>query len=282
MRKFKKVFSVILAVLLVLPYISSAGVALDLTGGLSGNGGSFYAIDPSTLNVKKLGDISVEDEDGSLAPAHAYNDTVRVSIFLDGKSTADAGYSLQSLQKNRGASVYRESLKEKQDDIIKTAGKKLGHSLNVKWKLTLLANAISAEVKYYEIVKLSMIPGVKSVVLENRYDPQEAGVNTAGSSAQMVFAQSAWDAGYSGAETRIAIIDTGIDTAHQSFDEDAFLHSIGEQTSGLMTSSQVSALAGDLNGSGTYLSAKIPFAYNYVDNNTTVNHLEDTQGEHGS
>ncbi|MBQ6661365.1 MAG: S8 family serine peptidase [Lachnospiraceae bacterium] len=282
MRKIKKVFSVLLAVLLVLPYISSTGIALDLTGGASGNGGSFYSIDPSTLKVKKLGDITGEDGYGSAVPLPAYNETVRVSVFLDEKSTADAGYSLQSLQKNRGASVYRESLKAKQDDIIKTAGKKLGHSLNVKWKLTLLANAISAEVKYYEIVKLSMIPGVKSVVLENRYDPEEAGVNTAGSSAQMVFAQSAWDAGYSGAGTRIAVIDTGIDTVHQSFDEDAFLHSIGEQTSGLMTSSQVSALAGDLNGSGTYLSAKIPFAYNYVDNNTTVNHLEDTQGEHGS
>ncbi|MBP5173328.1 MAG: S8 family serine peptidase [Clostridia bacterium] len=282
MRKFKRVFSVLLAVLLVLPYISSTGIALDLTGGASGKGGSFYAIDPSTLKVKKLGDITGEDGDGSAVTLPAYNETVRVSVFLDEKSTADAGYSLQSLSKNRGASVYRESLKAKQNDIIKTAGKKLGHSLNVKWKLTLLANAISAEVKYYEIVKLSMIPGVKSVVLENRYDPQEAGVNTAGSSAQMVFAQSAWEAGYSGLGTKIAVIDTGIDTAHQSFDADAFLHSIGEQTSRLMTSSQVSALTGDLNGSGTYLSAKIPFAYNYVDNNTTVNHLEDTQGEHGS
>ncbi|MBO4792467.1 MAG: S8 family serine peptidase, partial [Clostridia bacterium] len=296
MRKFKKVFSVLLAVLLVLPYISSTGVALDLTGGASGKGGSFYAIDPSTLKVKKLGDITGEDGDGSAVPLPAYNETVRVSVFLDEKSTADAGYSLQSLSKNRGASVYRESLKAKQNDVIKTAGKKLGHSLNVKWKLTLLANAISAEVKYYEIVKLSMIPGVKSVVLENRYDPQEAGVNTAGSSAQMVFAQSAWEAGYSGAGTRIAIIDTGIDTAHQSFDEDAFLHSIGElgQTSELMTETEINALASQLNtGSVNYVSAKIPYAINYVDgikNDGTVDtskigivdHLHDTQGEHGS
>ena len=296
MRKFKKVFSVLLAVLLVLPYISSTGIALDLTSGASGKGGSFYSIDPSTLKVKKLGDITGEDGDGSAVPLPAYNETVRVSVFLDEKSTADAGYSLQSLQKNRGASVYRESLKAKQDDIIKTAGKKLGHSLNVKWKLTLLANAISAEVKYYEIVKLSMIPGVKSVVLENRYDPLEAGVNTAGSSAQMVFAQSAWDAGYSGAGTRIAVIDTGIDTAHQSFDEDAFLHSIGElgNTSDLMTESEINALASQLNtGSVNYVSAKIPYAINYVDgikNDGTVDtskigivdHLNDTQGEHGS
>ena len=282
MKRQRRLLSAVLAFLLVLSYLPVSGIALDLTGGE--RGGSLYAIDPSSLNVKKLGGIAGGDGDGSAEPLHAYNDTVRVSIFLDEKSTADAGYSLQSLSKGSGAAAYRESLKAKQNDVIKAAGQKLGHSLNVKWKLTLLANAISAEVKYYEIAKLSLIPGVRSVEIENRYDPQEAGVNTAGSSAQMVFAQSAWEAGYSGAGTRIAVIDTGIDTAHQSFDPNAFLESIGDlgKTSELMTASDVSALSGSLNGSGTYLNAKMPYVYNYVDGNTTVDHLGDTQGEHGS
>ena len=285
MRRLRRLLSAVLAILLVLPYIPATGIALDGSYGASGNGSPFRAFDPALLGVKKLGDITVGDGGDSADPVFAYNDTVRVSIFLEDESTVSAGYSLQSVAKNKNAIAYRNALKAKQKDFVKTVEKKLGHSLNVKWNLTLLANAISVEVKYFELIKISTTTGVKTVEFENRYDPQTDSVNTAGSSGQMVFAQSAWDIGYTGAGTRIAIIDTGIDTAHQSFSEDAFLNSIGElgKNSELMTAAEINALAAQLNtNSGNYVSAKIPYAYNYIDKNTTVNHMSDTQGEHGS
>ncbi|MBQ1508380.1 MAG: S8 family serine peptidase, partial [Erysipelotrichaceae bacterium] len=37
-----------------------------------------------------------------------------------------------------------------------------------------------------------------------------------------------------------------------------------------------------LNGAGIYRNSKVPYIYNYVDGNTDVTHLNDTQGEHGS
>ena len=37
---------------------------------------------------------------------------------------------------------------------------------------------------------------------------------------------AAWAAGYTGAGSRIAIIDTGTDTDHQSFSEEGYLHAL--------------------------------------------------------
>ena len=101
------------------------------------------------------------------------------------------------------------------------------------WNLTLAANLISANVEYGQIAAISQVPGVKQVVLETRYEPQEA-VTDAADKPNMAIATGmtgtnlAWQAGYTGAGSRVAIIDTGLDTDHQSMDPDALAHALQE------------------------------------------------------
>ena len=45
----------------------------------------------------------------------------------------------------------------------------------------------------------------------------------------MIGAGAAWAAGYTGAGTRIAVIDTGLDTDHQSFNPSAFRYALEQQ-----------------------------------------------------
>ena len=253
-------------------------------------------MDPAKLGIKKLGEETEEEgsegEDGeiSLTPDTSLNQTVRVSIFLSGKSTVDAGYSTMGIAENKSAAAYRDTLKAQQKALTAKIESVLGHTLDVKWNLTLLANAISVNVKVKEIPLIERLDGVRKVERERYYEAPATGSGeandpmTASTSENMVGAQAAWTAGYTGAGSRIAIIDTGIDTTHQSFAAEPFTYAINEvgASSELMTQAQVQALASQLNSkTGNYVSAKIPYAYNYIDGDTRVDHT-DSAGNHGS
>ena len=65
------------------------------------------------------------------------------------------------------------------------------------------------------------------VVIETRYEPDVAETDlpvdpNMGTSCEMIGSPIAWTAGYTGAGSRVAIIDTGTDTDHQSFNSSAF------------------------------------------------------------
>ena len=248
-------------------------------------------LDPATLHVHKLGETDEEPTETVEQAPYALTDIVRVSVVLDEPATLDL-YPVKDVAQNNAAMAYREGLREGQNAMQAKIEAAIGTPLNVKWNMTLAANIISTEVRYGDLETIRGISGVKNVFVENRYEsPKDevngdtADPNTANTSENMVGATEAWEAGYTGAGSRVAIIDTGIDTSHQSFAAEPFNFAINEvgATSELMTQQQVQNLASQLNSkSGNYVSTKIPYGYNYVDNNTTIDHMSDTQGNHGS
>jgi lactocepin len=175
-------------------------------------------VDPGTLENQKLGeteaDSSIEQE------AHALTDVVRVSIVLEKPSTLDAGFSTEGIANNAAAVAYREGLRADQAALTAKIEKAIGNKLDVQWNLTLAANNISANVLYGQINAIKAVPGVKDVFLENRYEP-EAAVDedepNNGSASYMTGANIAWANGYTGAGSKVAVIDTGADIDHQSF-----------------------------------------------------------------
>ncbi len=232
---------------------------------------------------------AVEEEE----PLYADEDLVRVSIVLNGASAIDAGYAPAS------AGSYRASLKaEQQAMAAKISAEALdGAQLDVVWNLTLAGNMISAYVPYGSIESIKNVMGVKDVVLEMRYFPtEEETVDPENYIAtEMTGATRAWNLGYTGAGSKIAVVDTGLDTDHQSFDPDAFQFAIDELNETrevpiqLMTNADVAVVWDQLNAAAfigsaadTYLNAKVPYAVNYVDMDLDVTHDNDTQGEHGS
>ena len=239
------------------------------------------SLNPDKLGIAKLGrDGSMDEEELVSMDEEDLNTPVRVSIFLEEPSALAAGYAPES------AGSYRDALRVQQDALTARIESLLGRQLNVHWNLTLIVNAISTELSPAEMVKVQAMDGVRSVQRENQYLPMDddtAQPNTANTSENMVGAAAAWTAGYTGAGSRIAIIDTGLDTGHQSFVEVPFNHAIElVRASGKTVNLMTSVPSSGLNGSGKYLNAKVPYIYNYVDKNTDVTHLNDTQGEHGS
>ena len=102
----------------------------------------------------------------------------------------------------------------------------------------------------------------------------------------------------------IAVVDTGLDTDHQSFDPDAYVYALMEnaQMAGmsyeeyvesldLLDAEEVMAKLPELNvaernpeltAEDLYFNMKAPFGYNYLDRDVDITHDNDTQGSHGS
>ena len=130
----------------------------------------------------------------------------------------------------------------------------------------------------------------------------------------MTGADTAWNSGYTGAGSRIAVIDTGLDVDHQSLNAGAFHHALEENAAhaGMETQAYLDGLDllsaqeiqerlpllniykgyedvngsfiqdGSLTGDVLYQNEKIPFGYNYIDRDLDITHDNDTQGGHGS
>ena len=260
--------------------------------------------DLSGLHVPKLGEADVaklEDteepvvsgvitkEELDLMTEDQLDETVRVSIVLS-KAPVLEKYDFEKVN-SFSAKNYRKSLKNQQASVTKDINRALGKEIKVRWNLTLALNVVSTELTYREIRQVLDVKGVESVQRENRYialegEGETAEPNTAITSEYMVGAQAAWADGYTGAGQRIAIIDTGIDTDHQSFDAKAFEYAIDKyeekfgQTVDLMEDDDIDT--SELNGNGYYLSSKMPYVFNYVDMDRDVTHKNDTEGDHGS
>jgi len=171
---------------------------------------SFERVDNDSVSAGLIPGGRTEITDDA---AYADTDVVRVSIILSRSSTIDAGYSAMDITGNQAALKYREDLKKDQTNMVHQIEQATQADLDVVWNLTLAANIISANVQYGQIETIAKLPGVKSVVLENQYQPCETKdgeivPNMATSGAQ-IGTGPVWEAGYTGAGMRIAVIDFG-------------------------------------------------------------------------
>ncbi|MBR2534252.1 MAG: S8 family serine peptidase [Erysipelotrichaceae bacterium] len=259
-------------------------------------------VDPSTLRVHKLGEDVFVDADLDSKQEYDDDEVVRVSIVLDSPATLEV-YDAENVVDNDEAMAYRDSLADEQEIVTKRIERKLGDELDVEWNLTLAANIISANVAYGDIETIKNVYGVNDVFVENKYEIMEDEVNTSISTEYMVYASDAWREGYTGAGSRIAIIDTGVNQGHISFDPDALIYALeGDDTKyedavadyNLLTPEEIESVLDRLNQNNTdnkhnissvdyvYKNTKLPFAFNYIDGNNTTDHFSDKEGNHGS
>lgn len=296
----------------MLSLLLAVTVLLSLAGPAGATGAhdmlSYEKVDNSAVSASLL--HLAEEETGETSP-YADTDLVRVSIVLEKASTLEAGFSTLDIAHNTAAMNYRRGLQAEQSAMTASIEKATHSELDVAWNLTLAANIISANVPYGQIETIRKVRGVKTVVLEPRYEPavvskEETADPNMATSSEMIGSPDAWAAGYTGAGTRIAVIDTGIDTDHQSFSAAGLDYSLARQAAlaGVSTEDYLAALdlldaeeiaeklellniAPVLKEKGyqaedLYVSTKIGFGFNYIDKSLDITHDNDRMGEHGS
>ncbi len=298
----------VLCMVLGLSPVAHAWSFSDLFGSKSsGNALSIEQIDGVDADVK----LDLEPvEHPFREDEYEANEMVRVSIVLNDQPTLEK-FSTKGISANASAQAYREDLRSKQAVVTAAIEQRAlkGAKLDVVWNMTLAGNIISANVPYGSIDEIAAVVGVKEVVIEQQYAPLtgETAAPMQSSASGMIGAGTAWAAGYTGAGSRIAVIDTGLDTDHQSFNAGAYRYALEQQAAekgldaasyidslDLLDPEEVEAVLKQLNvypyvqynlltdNRGWYVNEKVPFAINYVDRNYSVTHDRDAQGGHGS
>ena len=301
----------VLAMLLVLAL--TAGLVPAALAANSEAAVAFKQVPNDTLDTLIRPDVAVgEIEDAEMGEdtaAYQAHDLVRVSIILEDTSTLEAysdAAAEGTLAEDAAAVSYRAALQRKQDSIVrKISSTILGREeLDVVWNLTLVANLISANVEYGKIEQIKQIPGVADVVLEQQYEPASS-ENTVQPNMEistgMTGTTTAWSTGYTGAGMRIAIIDTGLDTSHQSFDNGAYEYALEQNAARAKESVEAYKASLDLldadeineklsllhikegvSAADLYRTEKVAYGYCYIDKDLDVTHETDAEGEHGS
>ncbi len=291
----------LLSMLLVLAFLAGFAVPVNATRNRNeGTGITWTQVDNSEVSAMPM-ELAEKEE-----PLYADTEIVRVSIFLEENSTMDQGFGLKDIAQDAEAMAYRQTLKDEQTAVTAAIEKKLGQTLDVAWNLTLVANVISANVAYGQIKAIESVPGVEKVMLEVQYEPavveQEETVEfepfMATSGAQ-IGSYGAWASGYTGAGMRVAIVDTGTDTNHQSLDVGAYQYSLAYQAGlkdmtveeyveslDLLDAHEIASVSHLLNvkvnANAAYLNAKMPFGYNYKDSDYDITNDNDSTSSHGS
>ena len=291
----KKTLALVLAMVMVL--------GLGVTGVQAAPGGvTFQKLENDSADLFQDGAV-IENKNEKL---HADTDMVRVMIVMEGKPAMNELKGGESFTTNIDAVNYRAELQARQEKLAETISTQAlkGEKLDVVWNLTLLANAISANVRYGDIEKIEKVQGVEKVYLETVYYPQTAETNNI-VAQEMTGANVAQNSyGYYGAGTAIAVIDTGTDPDHQSFSAEGFEYALAQnaEAAGMEYDAYIESLdlmdAGDiekvlsqlnvgkrfpeLTAEELYVNAKRPFNFNYVDGNFDVSHDNDDMGSHGS
>lgn len=215
------------------------------------------------------------------------NEIVRVIIVMDGNSIIekDAKATMNFFTK-----LQVGWMESKQNRMVSKIEKNIldGEEMEVKYHYTWLLNGVATEVPYGMIDEIEDMKGVEEVILQPVYEIQDQDIETYTiADGNMIGREDTWASGYTGKGTKIAIIDTGLDDDHQNFQA----MSEDKLTEDSATKESISSVLGSLNASDlypnltvdqVYRNNKVAFAFNYIDQNTIVNHSRDTQGDHGT
>ena len=294
----KRLLAVLLCLVMLMGTVPVASAAETKSGGVT-----WEQVDGSASPDRFQQEAVTDPEE---APLYADDEIVRVSIVLEAAPTVAVYSAENDISENRAAMNYRQQLLNTQKAMADTIAKKAlgkGETLDVVYNLTLVANVISANVPYGEIDKIKAVDGVEDVVVATRFTPDVVSIGDADPqmevSTGMTGSSIAWSNGYTGAGMRIAIVDTGLDLTHQSFNSAAYDYAIAEdaKNDGVSVESydlldkaeiaeklpqlHVSQMSG-ASADDLYVSSKIPFGFNYVDQDLDLEHVNDQEGEHGS
>ncbi len=269
---------------------TQSGYGVQVEGSQSSN----WSIEATDAEPSvSLMDDNLADTLAELKEAEAYyssSDKVIAFVVMEDAPLADRYTSVKKVNAREEAKLLSV-----QDAVISNIENNLlgGSQLEVRYQFTYLTNAFSIETEFGNLAKIAQLPNVKSVYLMPMYDPcttQESTVspNTVSAGA-MTGVTTAWELDYTGQGMKIAVIDTGLDLDHPSFgaldaetaaSSDSYL--TVEDVAQALPELNAYSMNSSITAEKLYRSTKIPYAFNYVDENLTADHSKDSQGDHGT
>lgn len=205
------------------------------------------------------------------------SEIVRIIVELEKAPAIETATKKGKLYKDLSKSERRglEASIESDQKSVKEKVKAKSKNIKFKEEFTAVFNGFSAEVEAGDVAGIAQTEGVKAVYETNEYTRPNEEPNMV-HSKELVQAQLAWEKfDFKGEGMVVGVIDTGIDPSHRDM-------ILTDDMSGDITSAEVTALVGD--GSieaGKYYTAKVPYGYNYMDDNQEIRDLGPGASMHG-
>ncbi|GGA64585.1 S8 family serine peptidase [Ornithinibacillus halotolerans] len=237
----------------------------------------------STVIHAQAGDIVVnsELEKGTLSTTDTIerydaDEVVRVTVEVEGDAPIEVatkkGVKFGDLSVSEKKKLLNEAKAKKKAAKAAIKNKKI--DAEVIQEFDAVMNGFSAEVKYGDIEEIKELPQVKNVVISTLYEKPIAEPDMA-YSKELVEAQLAWNEyGYKGEGMVIGVIDSGVDHDHQDF-------VLSEGTEVALTEAEVNDYIAKGELPGKYYTEKVPYGYNYYDQNDEYTDFNGSSGAHG-
>ena len=168
----------------------------------------------------------------------------------------------------------------KQADTISKAHNKFASKYSsiiqdTSFRYNAIFNGMAVQVRYGDIPKLKSDSSVKDVIVCERYAAPQA-VTQNEVSVYYTGIYDPGDVGYDGSGTIVAVLDTGLDYTHSAFQEQPTgelmvnIDKVRSLLSGFAATEMAASDGVALTADALYLSDKVPFAYDYADNDSDV------------
>ena len=210
--------------------------------------------------IKAADDVETTDD----------NEIVDIMVELDGAPALKVKGSVKA------AASYEAKLLEDQKAMQAKIENAIGKKIDVMYNHTLLFNGFSFRGEFGLIAKINELDGVIAFRAPEFDDPTPKTATSTG----LVSATEAWDLGYKGEGTLIAIIDTGIRPTHEAFSVAPENPAMTQQSLAAVIAEHSANLNCGTDAAQLYYSAKIPFRYNYYTSAYNANHGASDHGTH--
>ncbi len=245
MRKFKTALALILTFAMLLSCVGGVGAAA---------GREKVKINQAQTLERPAKDKGALSKEFEMTNSYKYADDeiVRAIVVLESAPEAD----FEGTEAERSA--YRIKLANEQKAVRKAMA---SMKYEMAYEFSLLLNGFSCDVAYGDLEKIAAIDGVSAVYIANHFAEPVVEKPQNQSSNQLNGNFTMNNTGYNGQGVVIAVLDTGLRTTHEAFQvyENMQLADVITEESAQLAVAP-----------GKYLSAKVPFAYDYADKDQDV------------
>lgn len=252
MRKFRKSLTLFLAFLLVFSNFTFVGA----------NSTKINPVEiTKQIQKENKQKISKEELEEQFGP----DDEVRVIVEVDGdpaiKAATAKGVKFSNLSESQKQELQSKNLATQ--DKVKQAINKQKVNVDYKQSFTTVFNGFSGIVTFKDIEIIENLSGVKNVTVSTEYSRPEVEPDMK-YSKEIVEAQKTWDEyGYDGEGMVVGVIDSGADPNHRDF-------VLSEDTEPALSETEVNKQIKNNNMPGKYFNEKVPYGYNYMDENDVI------------
>lgn len=181
---------------------------------------------------------------------------VPVIVVFDDPALSDI-YTAEEIRANKG-----DAVQARMSDAHDTFFKSLSFEAKRGYDYTALINGMMITTAYKNVASIEKMEGVSRVYLANSYDAPEVQTPDQINANEMTGADIMQNILYKGEGMVVAVLDTGLNLTHEAFQD------YGLVTDPAFTQEYVESVETIV--PGKYVSAKIPFAYDYYDGDDDV------------